>query len=47
VRLITRGGEYRQLGDAIRDHISPQDILEKMWTSEIVQGEWEMARYKG
>jgi hypothetical protein len=28
--------EYRQLADAIRDHISPRDILEEMWTSEIV-----------
>ena len=42
--------EYQQLADAIRDHISPQDILEEMWTSEIVEGEWEIVRlrrYKG
>ena len=42
--------EYQQLADAIRDHISPQDILEEMWTSEIIEAEWEIARlrrYKG
>ena len=42
--------EYRQLEDAIRDHISPQDIVEEIWTAEIVQGVWEtvrLRRYKG
>src|SRR5437660_151231 len=42
--------EYQQLEDAIRDHISPRDILEQMWTSEIVETEWEtvrLRRYKG
>ena len=42
--------EYRQLQDAIRDHISPRDILEQIWTSEIVETEWEtvrLRRYKG
>jgi len=42
--------EYRQLEDAIWDHISPRDIVEEMWTSEIVQGVWEtvrLRRYKG
>src|SRR5262249_43436065 len=42
--------EYQQLADAIRDHISPQDVLEGMWTSEIIEAEWEIARlrrYKG
>ena len=42
--------EYRQPADAIRDHISPRDIVEEMWTSEIVQGVWEtvrLRRYKG
>jgi hypothetical protein len=42
--------EYQQLADAIRDHISPRDMLEEMWTSEIIEGEWEIARlrrYKG
>jgi len=38
--------EYRQLEDAIRDHISPQDILEEMWTSEIIEGEWEAVRLR-
>jgi hypothetical protein len=38
--------EYRQLADAIRDHISPQDIWEEMWTSEIVEAEWEIARLR-
>ena len=38
--------EYRQLEDAIRDHISPQDILEEIWTSEIVEGEWEIVRLR-
>jgi hypothetical protein len=42
--------EYRQLEDAIRDHLSPRDILEQLWTSEIVETEWEtvrLRRYKG
>ena len=38
--------EYRQPADAIRDHISPQDILEEIWTSEIVEGEWEIVRLR-
>ena len=38
--------EYRQLEDAIRDHISPRDILEQMWTSEIVETEWETVRLR-
>src|SRR6516225_572180 len=38
--------EYRQLADAIRDHISPRDIWEEMWTSEIVEAEWEIARLR-
>jgi hypothetical protein len=42
--------DYRRLDEAIRNHISPRDILEEMWTSEIIEGEWERARlrrYKG
>jgi hypothetical protein len=42
--------DYRRLDKAIRNHISPRDILEEMWTSEIIEGEWESARlrrYKG
>ena len=38
--------DYRRLQDAIRDEISPQDILEEMWTSEIVEGEWEIMRLR-
>ena len=38
--------QYRQLEDAIRDHISPRDILEQMWTSEIVETEWETVRLR-
>jgi hypothetical protein len=38
--------DYRQLANAIRDHISPQDILEEMWTSEIIEGEWEIVRLR-
>ena len=38
--------DYRQLANAIRDHISPQDILEEIWTSEIVEGEWEIVRLR-
>lgn len=38
--------EYRLLQDAIRDHISPRDILEEMWTSEIVESEWEIVRLR-
>ena len=37
---------YRLLEDAIRDHISPRDILEEMWTSEIIEGEWEAGRLR-
>ena len=37
---------YRLLEDAIRDHISPRDILEEMWTSEIIEGEWETVRLR-
>ena len=32
--------------NAIRDHISPRDILEQMWTSEIVETEWETVRLR-
>jgi hypothetical protein len=42
--------DYRRLDEVMRDHISPRDILEEMWISEIVEGEWETARlrrYKG
>jgi len=42
--------DYRRLEEVIRGHISPRDILEEMWTSEIVEGGWETARlrrYKG
>src|SRR5262249_31238773 len=41
---------YRRLEDAIRNHIGPRNILEEMWTSEIIAAEWERARldrYKG
>ncbi len=38
--------DYRQRADAIRDHISPQDVFEEMWTSEIVEGEWEIFRLR-
>jgi hypothetical protein len=41
---------YRQLAAAIRDHIRPQNILEEIWTSEIIEGDWEIVRlrrYKG
>jgi hypothetical protein len=38
--------DYRQLADAIRDHISPKDILLEMWTSEIIEGEWEIVRLR-
>jgi hypothetical protein len=38
--------DYRRLEDAMRDHISPRDILEEIWTSEIVAGEWEIARLR-
>ena len=37
---------YRLLEDAIRNHISPQDILEEIWTSEIIEGEWETVRLR-
>ena len=37
---------YRRLEDAIRDHINPRDILEEIWTSEIVAAEWEIARLR-
>jgi len=39
--------EYRQLENAIRDHISPRNILEQIWTSEIVETEWESVRLRG
>jgi hypothetical protein len=42
--------DYRCLESAIRDYISPRNFLEEMWTSEIVEAEWEIARlrrYKG
>ena len=35
--------EYRLLQDAIRDHISPRDILEEMWTSEIIESDRAVA----
>jgi hypothetical protein len=38
--------DYRRLEEAIRDEISPQDLLEEMWTSEIVEGEWEIMRLR-
>jgi hypothetical protein len=38
--------DYRLPHDAIRDHISPQDVLEEMWTSEIIEGEWETVRLR-
>jgi hypothetical protein len=38
--------EYQQLADAIRDHIIPRDMLEEMWTSEIIEGAWEIARLR-
>ena len=38
--------DYRQLDDAIRDHISPRDILEQMWIAEIVEAEWETVRLR-
>ena len=38
--------DYRLLEDAIRNHISPQDILEEIWTSEIIEGEWETVRLR-
>jgi hypothetical protein len=40
----------QRLKDQIRHHISACDILDEMWTSEIVWGEWEIVRlrrYKG
>jgi hypothetical protein len=43
-------GAYSRLETAIRDHIAPRNILEEMWTSEIVEAEWEimrLRRYKG
>ena len=42
--------DYRRLDDGIRELITPRDILEEMWTSEIVEAEWEilrLRRYKG
>src|SRR5262245_43984616 len=41
--------DYQRLADAIRAHCAPRDILEEMWTQEIIAGEWESAqlrRYK-
>jgi hypothetical protein len=38
--------EYRLLKDAIRDHICPRDILEEIWTSEIIESEWEIKRLR-
>ena len=38
--------DYRLLHDAIRDHIGPRDILEEMWTCEIIEGEWETMRLR-
>jgi hypothetical protein len=28
--------DYRRLEDAIRNHIRPRNILDEMWTSEII-----------
>jgi hypothetical protein len=36
--------DYGQLENAIRDHIDPRDVWEKMWTLEIVECEWERQR---
>ena len=38
--------DYRRLEQLIRDHISPRDILEEMWTSELIEGAWETARLR-
>jgi hypothetical protein len=38
--------DFRQLEEEIRSHIRPQDILEEMWTCEIVEGEWETLRLR-
>jgi hypothetical protein len=38
--------DCRQLEKVVRDHIQPRDILQEMWTSEIVEAEWEIARLR-
>jgi hypothetical protein len=38
--------DFWQLDEEIRRHICPQDILEEIWTCEIVEGEWERLRLR-
>jgi hypothetical protein len=38
--------DFRQLDEEIRRHICPQDILDEIWTCEIVEGEWETLRLR-
>ena len=38
--------DFAQLDQEIRSLIQPQDILEEIWTCEILEGEWEILRLR-